>query len=399
MQKIILIVCTSTVIILGNSCQGKKDRVAVITDEKVKIEKLKTDKQKIDDEIKKEEDNLAKIDTSSDNAQKAKLVAVQQLEPADFNHFIELQGRIDASNISYIAPRGAPGIVKSIFVKKGDHVHKGQLLLKLDDAIARQNVAAVKQSMGALKSQLALAQSVYQRQKNLWDQNIGTEVQLLQAKTNVESLENQIKAVQENVKSAQEQADLSNVYSDVDGTADDVNVRVGETFTGVTAQGMQIRIVNNSTLKVTANMPENYLNSVKIGTDVIVQIPDVNRSVNTKITFVGSAIDVSNRGFVVEAKLPSTNDFKPNQIAIVKIKDYQSASALAVPLAVLQNDEKGKFVMVATKQNGKMYARKKMVTIGLLDGDLLEIKSGLQKGDTIITQGFQSLYDGQLITI
>src|SRR5206468_6448302 len=132
-----------------------------------------------------------------------------------FQHFIDLQGRIDAENISYISPRGMGGQVRQIFVKKGDNVRKGQLLLKLDDAVARQNVVAMRQSMGSVKTQLDLARSVYQRQKNLWNQNIGTEVQLLQAETNVKSLEKQLIAMQANVRTAQEQANLSNVYSDV----------------------------------------------------------------------------------------------------------------------------------------------------------------------------------------
>ena len=401
MHKIITISIAASFIIFIASCgHGKKDKDAAITEAKLKVEKLKAEKTKTEKELKKAEDNLAKIDTSNHNTQKPKLVAVQELQLSDFNHFIELQGRVDASNISYIAPHGAPGSVKAIFIKKGDYIRKGQLLLKLEDAIARQNVATVKQNIGALKTQLTLAQSVYQRQKNLWDQNIGTEVQLLQAKTNAQTLENQIRAVQENVKTAQEQLNLSNIYSDVNGVADDVNIRIGETFTGLSPVGApQIKIVNNASLKVTANIPENYLNSVKLGTDVIIQIPDINRSVNTKVSFVGSAIDVSNRGFVVEAKLPASSMFKPNQIALVKIKDYQATAALAVPLAILQNDEKGKFVMVASKENGKMFARKRMVSIGFLNGDMLEIKTGLQKGDTIITGGFQSLYDGQLITV
>ena len=395
------IIITSFAIFFTISCgSGKKDRDAAITEAKMKVEKLKTDRTKVERDLKKAEDDLVKIDTTSGNAQKAKLVAIKEVKPIEFNHFIELQGRIDANNISYIAPRGGPGTVQALFVKKGDHVHKGQLLVKLDDAVARQNVVAVKQNLGALRTQLTLAQSVYQRQKNLWEQNIGTEVQLLQSKTNAQTLENQIRAMQENVKTAQQQLNLSNVYSNVDGIADDVNIRLGEMFSGVSPQGIQqIRIVNNSSLKVTANIPENYLSSVKLGTAVIVQIPDINRSVNTRVSFVSSAIDVSNRGFVVEAKLPANSLFKPNQIALVKIKDYQVAAALAVPLGILQNDEKGKFIMIASKENGKVYARKRAVLIGVLNGDMLEIKTGLQQGDNIITEGFQSLYDGQLITM
>ncbi len=401
MQKITAIALLTGILLFGISCSnGKKGNDAAITDKKVQLEKLKAEKNKTDEQIKKLEDDLSRIDTSTANAQKAKLVAIQTLQPEGFSHYIELQGRIDAENISYIAPRGAPGVVTAIYVKKGDRVRKGQLLLRLDNAIARQNVVAVRQSMAAVRTQLELAKTVYERQKNLWNQNIGTEVQLLQAKSNAEGLENQLKTMQENVRTAQEQLNQSNIYSDVNGVADDVNIRVGETFVGVTGQGTpQIKIVNNSALKVVATIPENYLNQVKLGTDVIVQVPDIGQTFNTKLTFVGASIDVNSRGFIAEAKLPSAGKLKPNQVALVKIKDYQAGAALAVPVATLQNDEKGKFVMIASSQNGKLYAHKRIVNIGALNGDLLEIKTGLQKGDTLITQGFQSLYDGQLITM
>lgn len=398
MQKIRAIAVLTGVLMFSACSNGKKENDSVVTDKKVELEKLKDEKNKTDEKIKKLESDLTKLDTAMANAQKAKLVGIQPLQTSDFVHYIELQGRVDAENISYVAPRGAPGVATAIYVKKGDHVRKGQLLLKLDNAIARQNVVAIRQSMASVKTQLDLAKTVYERQKNLWDQNIGTEVQLLQAKSNAEGLENQLKTIQENVKTAEEQLNLTNIYSNVNGVADEVNIRVGETFTGTTPQGNpQIKIVNNALLKVVATIPENYLNNVKAGADIIVAIPDINRTFNSKVSFVGSAIDVNSRGFVVEAKLPADANLKPNQIAQVRIKDYQAAATLAVPVATLQNDEKGKFLMIASSQNGKLYARKRKVNIGLLNGDMLEIKTGLQKGDTLITEGFQNLYEGQLI--
>ncbi|MEO6455188.1 MAG: biotin/lipoyl-binding protein, partial [Ginsengibacter sp.] len=180
MQKITIISLFTGILLFTISCgNGKKGNDAAITEKKVELEKLKGERSKTDDKIKDLQDQLSKIDTSTVNAQKPKPVNIQTLQPAGFNHYIELQGRIDAENISYIAPRGSPGVVTAIYVKKGDRVHKGQLLLKLDNAIANQNVVAVRQSMASVRTQLALAQTVYNRQKNLWDQNIGTEVQLL----------------------------------------------------------------------------------------------------------------------------------------------------------------------------------------------------------------------------
>jgi len=183
----------------------------------------------------------------------------------------------------------------------------------------------------------------------------------------------------------------------VDGVADIVTVKIGELF-GAAGSGV-IKIVNNSLLKVVSNIPENYLGSVGKGSVIIAYMPDANKTINTTVSFVGASIDIINRGFVVEGKLPNDPDLKPNQIALLKIKDYASANAIAVPLNTLQNDEKGKFVMVASNENGKLIAHKRSVTIGLLNGDLLEVKTGLKAGDTLITEGFGSLYEGQLLAV
>ena len=245
--------------------------------------------------------------------------------------------------------------------------------------------------------QLAYAKNIYQRQKNLWDQNIGTEVQVITAKNSVTSLENQLKASQENVKLVQEQLNTNNVYAEVSGVADEVSIKVGETFSAASASMLGIKIVNNSQLKVVGNIPENYLTNVHKGTPVIVNVPDANKTFNSTVSFVGATINALSRGFIVEAKLPAGTSLKPYQICLLKIKDYAAANSIAVPVGALQNDEKGKFVMVASNENKKWIARKRPVNIGFLSGDMLEIKTGLKAGDVLITEGFQSLYDGQVI--
>lgn len=392
------IVISAAALVLLSSCgDSKKEGNANLNDKKVALEKLKTEKDKLDGQITILETEIGKLDTSAAAAQKTKLVSVQTLATADFTHYIELQGHVDAENVSFITPRGGPGQVKAIYVKQGQQVKKGQLLLKLDDAVIQQNVVAAKQGLESIKTQLSYAKNIYQRQKNLWDQGIGTEVQLITAKNNVATLENQLQANEENVKSLQVQSNTAMVYSDVNGVADMVTIKVGELF-GAAGSGV-IKIVNNSLLKVTSNIPENYLGTVHVGSSVIVQMPDINKTLNVAVSFVGASIDIINRGFVVEAKLPADPALKPNQIALLKIKDYAAANAIAIPLNTLQNDEKGKFVMVASTENGKMIAHKRTVNIGLLSGDLLEIKTGLKAGDVLITEGYGSLYEGQLLTL
>jgi RND family efflux transporter MFP subunit len=289
--------------------------------------------------------------------------------------------------------------VKAIFVKQGQYVSKGQMILKLDDVLARQSVSAAQQQIAGLESQLKLAESVYERQQNLWKQNIGTEVQVLQAKTNAEAVASQLNAAKANVRLAQETANLSNVYAEMSGTVDQVNVRVGEFFSGAGPDGKpQVTIVNTSDLKIIAQVPENYLGKVKEGSILEVSLPEGGKTFTAKVIVAGKLIDPNTRSFYIEAKIPSSKDLRPNQIAMVRIRDYASNQAITIPVNTLQNDEKGKYVMVAVTEGGKQVAHKKPVIVGELYGDKLEVKSGLQAGDVLITDGFQNLYEGQLIT-
>ncbi|MBK7433289.1 MAG: efflux RND transporter periplasmic adaptor subunit [Chitinophagaceae bacterium] len=385
------------IVILSSCSNSSKDGNAAINDKKAELEKLKSSKNKTEAEIKKLQDELARIDTSSANS-KVKLVGVANVTTQDFKHYIDLQGHVDADNISYISPRMGPGQVKAVYVVQGQFVKKGQLLLKLDDAIIRQQVVAAKQQLEGIKTQLGFARNIYQRQKNLWDQGIGTEVQLITAKTNVESLENQLLASNEQVKVAVEQLNTSNVYSDVNGIADIVSIRVGETFTGMTAMGPQIKIVNTSSLKVVTNIPENYLTRLRRGSITEITIPDANKKITSFISLISQSVDATSRGFIAEAKIPYDAVLKPNQSAIMRILDYSAPNAVVIPVNAVQNDESGKYVFVMQKlSNGKTVAKKKNVVIGEVYGNQVEIKGGLQAGEQLITEGYQNIYEGQLI--
>ena len=381
------------------SCgSGKKEREGALGDKKVELQKLKDQESKLEEQILALETEIAKLDTSAVVPQKPKLVALATVTPGQFKNFLELQGKVDAQNISYISPSGPGGQIKAIYVKQGDHVRKGQLVLKLDNSVAMQNVNAVRQQMSSVKAQLDLARSVYTRQKNLWDQHIGTEVQLLQAKTNVETLEGQLKAIAANVSAAQEQANQANVYSNVNGTVDEVTAHVGESFTGNPAAGGFIKVVNNTDLKITVNVPENYASRISKGTPVNITIPDLNKSFKGTISFISQAIGTVSRGFVAEVKVPAGMNLRPNQIAKVFIQEYTAPEAISVPLNTIQNDEKGKYVLVAEKKGDVMVASKRHIVIGVLNKDSIEVKQGLQKGDQLIVEGFQGLFEGQPVT-
>ena len=381
MKHILVILLTG--ILLASCGSAKKDDAGDLSDKKAKLQKLKNDQKELAAEITALEATIAKADPSAVTAN-AKLVTVMSLSNQDFNHFIELQGRIEAENIAYVTPRGGPGQVRAIYVKKGDAVRKGQLLLKLDDALVRSQISQVQ-------SQLTYARDLYNRQQNLWKEGIGTEVQVLTARNNVTALERQISTLRE-------QQSFSNVYAEISGIADDVNIKLGETFTGSPMQG--IRIVNTGSLKISANIPENYVTRVKRGTPVEIVVPDVNnRVINSTISLISQTIDPNTRGFIAEAKVPYDGSLKPNQVAQMKILDYSAKNVVAVPVNVVQTDEKGKYVYIMEKEGDKMVARKKAVIIGESYGNAIEIKSGLTGGEQLITEGFQNLYEGQVVTV
>ena len=328
------------------------------------------------------------------SAAKAILVATDTIQAETFTHYIELQGKVESESVSYITPRAGGGQVRAIYIKRGDRVKRGQLILQLDNSMIKQSAAAATQNIETLKSQAALAKAVYEKQKNLWEQNIGSEIQLMTAKTNADALTSQLRAANEQLGMVKDQLAFTSIYSDVDGVAEEVNVKVGDLFMGPG----QIKIVNTTKLKLTAEVPENYAGKVKIGTELTLTFPDIQKTIYNKVNVLGNVIDPLSRSFYIESKLPVDNNFRPNLLAQVKIKDYEKKNAISIPVNLLQTDEKGKFVYVAVTEAGKMFARKKMVITGEFYGNNIEVLSGLASGDILITEGYQSIYDGQLIS-
>ena len=384
MNKLLMILIIAAPMIITSCSSGTKDAKGDLNDKKVKLEKLKGEKTKLDNEIQQLQQEIAKLDPTS-VAVTPKLVAVTAVSMQPFEHYIDLQGRVDADNISNPTPRGMPAQIKALYIKKGDYVKKGQLLMKLEDAVL------LKQLEG-LKTQKIYAEDIYKRRKNLWDQGIGTEVELKTAENNVKSLNDQINTLTESWQ-------MTNVRSEVNGYVEELKLRVGETFNGVAPDGKpQVVIVNSSSLKVVTDVPENYLGKVKKGTPVNIKLPDVNLEFNSTISLMNQTIGLNSRSVSTEAKIPYNANVHINQVAQVRIKDYVNDKAIVVPLTTLQTDEKGKYVYVLANENGKKVARKKQVIVGEIYGEQIEVKSGLNEGDQLITQGFQSLYEGQGVT-
>lgn len=371
------------VALLASCGSSQKDNNAALNDKKAELEKLRKQQQDLSTKITKLEGEIGQADPSAATST-AKLVSVLPLGSDNFTHFIELQGKVESNNVSYAAPRNGGGLATAVYVTQGARVQKGQLLVKLDDAVQRAQIAQAE-------AQLAVARDLYNRQQKLWKEEIGTEVQLIQARSNVTNAERQVATLRE-------AANLTNVYAEQSGVADEVTVHPGEMFSA-SPQGPHIKIVNNGSLKVTANIPENYLPRVKQGTPVQLFFPDLNRTLNSTISVISQSINADTRGFVVEARIPSEATLKPNQVVQVKIQDYSNPNVVTIPLNVVQSDEKGKYVYVLAQEGSKSIARKRSVVVGESYGDRIEVKSGLAAGDQLITEGYQELYEGQVVTI
>ena len=363
------------------ACSGTQNENKDVTAKKAELEKLTKDRDALSEKIITLEAEILKLGGSS-APEKVKLVEVTALATQDFAHYIELQGKITTEQIYYVTPRGMGGQVKQVLVKQGDQVKKGQLVMKLEDGIVQQNIKQVE-------SQLAFAKNIFSRQENLWKEGIGTEVQFLSSKNNVESLEKQLDLVKEQLSTTQ-------VYAEVSGIVDAVTIKVGETFMG--SPMATITIINPSAMKAVVDVPENYISKVRKGMPVVINVPDINESFNSSINLISETINITSRSFIAESKVPSKSTIKPNQIAVVKILDHEAKNALVVPVETIQTDEKGKFVYVLAQEKGKSVARKRAVEIGEFYDALIEVKSGLATGDQLITKGFQGLYEGQLIS-
>jgi len=352
-------------------------------DKQSRLDKLKTEKANIDKEIKNLEAEIAKATPDSakaTNKAKAKEVAVTDLAPRSFNHYVQTQASVDAEDNVMLGAK-TMGVVTAVYVNEGQQVSKGQALVQLDNSVIRQNIEA-------MKSQYELTVAIYNRQKNLWDQKIGTEVQYLQAKTNMENLEKQI-------KSLEEQSAMSRITSPISGTVDQVIAKVGENL----APGMPaVRVMNTSNLKLIANVSEAYVTTIQKGNDVLINIPELNKELKAKVSFVGRNIDQLSRTFSVEIKLPSLKDLRPNMTGVVKIIFHSESSTLVVPVNVVQDINNQKIVYVAETNGTQSVARKKVVTVDAVYDNLAQVQ-GLKAGDKIITFGYQGLNDGQAIKL
>ncbi len=361
--------------IILTSCGGGKPK-----DKNAALDELKKQREVIDSQIA----NLEKeLNLTAESGMKVIDVAVTEVKPGQFDHYIEIQGKLDGEENVGIYPQ-SPGIVTQIYAQEGDVVKKGQVLAQLDNKI-------IVAQVDALKTQLELAENLYQKQKNLWDQKIGSEVQFLQAKTSMEALER-------NIQTLNEQLEMAKIKSPINGTVQEVNIKVGQ----MAAAGAipLFRVTNFSTVKVLADVSETYGPKVHSGDQVIVYFPDYQTEFPSKIRFASRYINPTNRTFQIEMRLgPSKIDYRANMMAVVKINDYSNKSAFSLPFNVVREGADGKYVYVVKEVDGKTIAQRQIVTIGQTYNGLAEITSGLKTGDKVVTLGMNALVENQPVLV
>ncbi|MBK9339121.1 MAG: efflux RND transporter periplasmic adaptor subunit [Lewinellaceae bacterium] len=367
------LVTVSLLLLLFAACGGPAQ------DKAKQLATLKEQKSELEAQIAQLE---KEVGPATGGQQRIRTVGLTELAAQPFRHFIDLQGRVDAEDNVPVTSR-MPGTLVRVLVKNGDFVKKGQLLAQLDDDV-------MLKGLSELELQLKTAEDIYNRQKGLWDQKIGTEIQFIQAKTNKE-------AVEQRIATTKEQMQQSKIYAPIGGTVDMVMLKTGQAI----APGVPLcNIVNLSQLKITGDVPEAYAAKVKQGLPVQIFFPDLDKEVASRVTYVSKSINPTNRTFTVECALPASgSDYRANMIAVMKIIDYQNPKAIVVPVNLIQTAEGGEFVLAAdaSGEGNKATVRKVAITQGRNYNGMVEISSGLKAGDRVISTGFQDVNGGETV--
>ncbi|MDN3491944.1 efflux RND transporter periplasmic adaptor subunit [Winogradskyella bathintestinalis] len=371
------------------SCSGdKKNSVEGVLERgdlkslREKRSELVNNQQAITDQIKLLDDKIKSKDTTKN----VPLITTVKVKTEVFNHVLELQGNVTTKNLLTITPE-YNGILTQVYVTEGQKVSKGQLLAKIDDGGLSQQVAQ-------LQIETDLAKTTYERQKRLWDQNIGSEIQFLQAKSTYE-------AQKEAVNQLNQQIAKTTVKAPFSGTIDDVITEQGSVVAA--GQTQLLRIVNLSDMYVEVEVPERYVSDVTKGKNVEVNLPVLGKTIDTKVRQASDFINPANRTFKAEIEIPNKdNSIKPNLTARLKINDYTNENAMLIPQSVIsENAEGDQYVYVVNDKGSDGIGKAKRVIIetGKTQGDVIEVLTGLEAGAEIIKEGARSVRDGQPVEV
>lgn len=370
------------------SCQEKTPSISEVIAAN-DLDQLRSTRAALGDQhqaLSRELEALDRAISKLDQSEKLSLVSAMVVQPQVFEHFLQVQGDVATKQNIVLYPQFS-GQLKTLHVSVGDQVKKGALLATLDDN-------GMTQQLNQLKVQEALAKTTFERQEKLWNQNIGSELQYLQAKT-------QYEAQRSLTEQVSQQLEKSKIIAPFDGTIDAVLAEAGT----VVSAGISpvFRLVNLSNMYLKADVPEGYLSEVTPGKKVRVDFPVLDLAVDSKVRSVGRYINPDNRTFSIEVDLPNNKDLiKPNLTAQIHINDYTNNQALLVPQSVLSENAAGEqyvYITAYDRDREQSYAKKRIVITGKTEGDFVEILQGIQAGDTVIAEGARSVKDGQAISI
>lgn len=365
------------------------EKIEYLEVELAEIDTTKKDKYKdyiilTKNEIVALDAKLSELKKKLGEEKKLEPVEVLKVEKTNFDRYVSLQSTIESDQNSQVSPKMS-GVITKINVDEGDYVKKGQVLIELDNSIQLRRLAQAKNS-------LSFIQTIYEKQKRVWDKKVGSEIDYLKAKNDYENM-------LENIKLIEEELEMLKVKAPFNGVVDQVMPKVGEAV----APGMGvIRLVSNSGLQIKVDFAENYITNFKKGDAVQVYVPDAGiDTLDLKISSISSAIDASKRTVSAFINLPSNySQIKPNMTAITKFNDYSLDSAIVVPLNLVQLSSDDKYIFIAEKNaDGTVKASQRKVETGESYQELIVISSGLNEGDMIITTGENNVQEGKLIEI
>ncbi len=381
MKKLSLIIVSLLILV---SC-GKNDSVEKVIETgdlseiRAKKANLSAQQSELSSQIAQLDAAIEKLDSNNDFT----LVSVRKISDSLFKHYIELPGDVETKQNITIYPEYS-GILIDVNVNEGDRVQKGQILARIDEG-------GLGSQLAQMEAQETLAKTTFERQQRLWEQNIGSEIQFLEAKTNYEAIQNSVNQMRSQLAKTVVRAPFS-------GVIDEIFTEQGEVV--VPGQSRLFRLINLSNMYITAAVPESYLGKIEVGTEVMVEIAATGTSFTSPVKQVGNFVNPNNRTFEIQVAVPqNTEQIKPNLIATVRINDYTSENAIIIPENVIQKNSAGENVAYVVKKetDSTGVAERRILETGLIYDNAVEVLSGLQPGDLLITSGARSIQEGEQV--
>ena len=373
-----------------NACSTKKEPTLEEILATNNIEQITSEKIRIDTELQELTANLNKLNRKLNSLNKDKntpLITTFKVQEEEFTHYIELQGNVQTKQNVLVYPE-VPGILKEVLVKEGQYVRKGQLLAVIDDGGLAQQVIVSQTNE-------QLAKTTFERQKRLWNEKIGSEIQFLQAKASYTSQKNATNQLKQQLGKFKINAPFSGIIDDI--------FREKGTVVAPGQRSELFRIINLSNMYIETDVPENYITSITKGKQVEVIFPILGKTVNSKIRQVGNFINPSNRSFKIEVGVPNQElDIKPNLTAKLKLNDYTSKNAILIPQSIISENAEGQqfiYVVKDKKENNLAIAERLVIETGKTQGDFIEVIKNLSTKTEIILEGARSVNNGQAVKV